>query len=293
MNRENFGKLIVTLRQERIDYDTGQPWSRRTLATETGISYDVLGNLETGRKTNLQQDDLIALANAFQLSTGERREFFSAANGIDTKHLVAEQNSPEVVLEHCREVLETIRSPAILVDPFFDLLAVNMAAVYLFSLQDSDYLDWRNQPYPHNILTYLLDPTIGNPGRLIGRNYREFLTRNVMNYRIRSLPHRHKPYFKAQIARFQKSYPIFQSLWAETQQMDEDIFLGLPYTVTTKNWGVLRIMGSLLAFPTEFGNLEIIIEHPADDHTSTVLPNLIKTAGHGFIKLYNWPEKPL
>jgi transcriptional regulator with XRE-family HTH domain len=292
VRRENFGKLIVTLRQERLDFDTGGPWTRKKLSEVTGISYDILSNLETGKKTNLQQDDLVALANAFQLSTGERRGFINAANGVDTKLLVTEHSTPEFILEHCREVLETIHSPAILIDSFYDLIGVNMAAIYLFNLQDSDYLDWKNRPCPHNIISVVLDPTLQKPGSIFGRDYREFLIRNVMNFRIRSLPHRHKPYFKNLLARLHKDYPVFPSLWVETQNVDGDIFLGLPYTVITKNWGPLKVMGATMAFPTEFGNLEVIIENPADEHTRNALPDLVRTAGQGFIKLYDWPDKP-
>jgi hypothetical protein len=292
MRREDFGKLIMALRQERIDFETGRPWTRQILAEETKISYDVLSNLETGRKTNLQQEDLIALANAFRLSTGERRAFINAANGVDTKYLVTKQNTPEFIFEHCREAMETLQTPAILTDSFFDLIDVNMAGIYLFNLQDSDYLDWKNQFFPHNILTYLLTPTLAKPGSIIGKDYREFLIRNVMNFRIRSLPHRHKPYFKNLIARLHSNFPIFHSLWVETQHIDRDIFLGLPFTVTTKDWGVMCVMGSTLQFHTEIGNLEIILESPADERTRDALPDLVKTAGQSFIQLYEWPGKP-
>ena len=99
MNRVDFGKLVASLRKEHEDED-GRPWSRQSLAQEANaaagaelFSKDIISRIERGERI-LDQETLLALAAALQLTSGERKEFFLAASGVDNDRIARPENDP-------------------------------------------------------------------------------------------------------------------------------------------------------------------------------------------------------
>lgn len=78
MNRKEFGQLLATLRK-----DMG--WTQFQLAELVEIDEAVISQVERGVKKHYEPELLFSLANAFQLTTLERREFFLAASGLEKK----------------------------------------------------------------------------------------------------------------------------------------------------------------------------------------------------------------
>lgn len=89
MHPKEFGQLVAALRKEQFDPVIGKAWSQKMLAQSTQLSERVIANIEQGQKINLEVEILVRLANAFRLTTLERREFFAAATRL---------SDPEVVL---------------------------------------------------------------------------------------------------------------------------------------------------------------------------------------------------
>src|SRR3990172_1994372 len=81
MNRKDFGKLLSTLRQ---DLD----WTQFELSEYADIDEAVVSQIERGVKRHFEPELLFRLANALQLTTLERREFFLAASGLDQNQIV-------------------------------------------------------------------------------------------------------------------------------------------------------------------------------------------------------------
>ena len=79
MHRATFGKIVAALRKERFDPIQGRTWTQKHLAQTAGLSERLIANIERGDKVNLEGDILAGLANAFSLTTLERREFFALA----------------------------------------------------------------------------------------------------------------------------------------------------------------------------------------------------------------------
>jgi transcriptional regulator with XRE-family HTH domain len=81
MNREDFGELVATLRQD-------MNWKQSQLAEYANLDDAVISQIERGVKKHFEPELLFQLANVFQLTTLERREFFLAASGLDQKQIV-------------------------------------------------------------------------------------------------------------------------------------------------------------------------------------------------------------
>ena len=81
MNRRQFGELVAALRQ-----DLG--WTQFELAEFADLDNAVISQIERGVKRHFEPNLLFQLANAFQLTTLERREFLLAASGLEQKQIV-------------------------------------------------------------------------------------------------------------------------------------------------------------------------------------------------------------
>lgn len=297
MKKENFGKLLRALRDERNeDGLLDQKGLAEELSKFPGlemVTSTVVSSLERGRRLPTS-DELVALAKIFQMSSAERREFILAANNVGTKYLVSEMSDPEKVFEHCKDVVSSMQAPSILIDNYYDLIGVNKGAVALFGLTEEAYGSWKDAPYPHNILQVMLTDSL-REGVISyrGRYMAEFELRNVLNYRTRTLLYRHHDYFKEQLQRFKKTLPRFRSLWREAQTTPEmeDSFYGRNIIINHRKYKRLLVRGSTALFPTARGNLEIIVETPADEYTRDIMPLLMKDAGQGYVDLYRWPDE--
>jgi len=126
--REHLNPADVGLR------DTGRrrtPGLRREeVATLAGISIDYLVRLEQGRDTNPSREVILALADALQLSTSERKHL-SLLAAIGDKHELcpgAGEQAPPTLRPQVVELLERLQpTPAFVLGPYGDVLGWNDA----------------------------------------------------------------------------------------------------------------------------------------------------------------------
>src|SRR6185436_17454386 len=86
MNRKEFGQLLATLRQ---DLD----WTQFQLSEYADVDEAVISQIERGVKKFFEPELLFNLANALQLTTLERREFFLASSGLEQRQLVRQAST--------------------------------------------------------------------------------------------------------------------------------------------------------------------------------------------------------
>src|SRR5688500_8714509 len=86
MKRKDYGEQVAALRQ-----DVG--WTQSYLAESAEIDDAVISQIERGVKRYFDPSLLFKLANAFQLTTLERREFLLAASGLDQKEMVRQPSA--------------------------------------------------------------------------------------------------------------------------------------------------------------------------------------------------------
>ena len=132
MNRKEFGQLLSTLRQ-----DMG--WTQFQLAEYAQVDEAVVSQMERGVKKYFEPELLFQLANALQLTTLERREFFLAVSGLEQKQMVRQPTAAMATdVFNVREILDKmialtgqVRLPAFLCDVYGDVIAANKI-IWLF-----------------------------------------------------------------------------------------------------------------------------------------------------------------
>src|SRR5918996_682128 len=135
MKRKEFGELIAALRQ-----DLG--WTQFQLAEYTEVDVAVISQMERGVKKFFEPPLLFQLANTFQLTTLERREFLLAASGLDQKELVRQPSASTLTdvfnvrktLDKMIELTGQVRLPAFLWDVYGDIIAANNIIISLFTV---------------------------------------------------------------------------------------------------------------------------------------------------------------
>src|ERR1051326_390338 len=124
MNRREFGQLLSALRS---DLD----WTQFQLAEIADIDEAVISQIERGVKKFFEPELLFSLANALQLTTLERREFFLAASGVEQRQMVRQPSKgtmtdtshPSKILKDLLKTLEALQAPAFLNDVYGDGIA--------------------------------------------------------------------------------------------------------------------------------------------------------------------------
>src|SRR6187402_2242358 len=119
MNRKDFGQLLATLRQ---DLD----WRQSQLAEYANVDEAVVSQIERGVKKYFEPELLFCLANALQLTTLERREFFLAASGLEQNQIVRQRTmATNTDVFNVRKVLDKmvnltgqVRLPAFVMDAY-------------------------------------------------------------------------------------------------------------------------------------------------------------------------------
>ena len=132
MKRKEFGRLLSTLRQ-----DMG--WTQFQLAEYAQVDEAVVSQMERGVKKYFEPELLFQLANALQLTTLERREFFLAVSGLEQKQMVRQPSAAMAtdvfnvrkILDKMIELTGQVRLPAFLCDVYGDVIAANKI-IWLF-----------------------------------------------------------------------------------------------------------------------------------------------------------------
>ncbi|MCA9938032.1 MAG: helix-turn-helix domain-containing protein [Anaerolineales bacterium] len=287
MNRAEFGKLIKVLRESQKDENDRQ-LTQQKLAESTGLSEAVVRNIETGRKANLQLEDLHRLAQTFQLTTLERHKFFTAAAEIDKKRTVAV--SPQQTLQDVVARLTDVRFPAYIVDAYHDIVAANSIMINVFGIP-VDLEDAATHPIALNGMRTLFDPEFCALD-LIGTNVEHVLLEAVLFFRYSTLPYRGTDYYVYLLKNLNK-YKKFKDFWYRVLVFTPDyaVPVHVRHTVNTRH-GRLKYVMTVTEVPTAETELMVINCLPVDVQTAQVFERIAAAAGVKWpFLLATWPEK--
>jgi len=225
MTKPEFGRLIAALRQYEVDPSSGRAWIQRTLAERANLPQKVIANIEQGRKAHLDADTLVRLADALQLTTLERREFFALATPVASADVVRGAHDPADVLTEMLETLRALRLPAALYDPFYHIVAVNGPGRALHSAAEVQPAAAPPQPVNVNFLCLALVPH--SPIRRdLQSIWDQFVRMHIHQFRVMTLRYRHTPYFQQLFAALSR-YDEFRATWAATQFDASDFYCEL------------------------------------------------------------------
>jgi transcriptional regulator with XRE-family HTH domain len=296
MNRKDFGQLLSTLRQDLN-------LTQFELAERAELEEPVVSQIERGVKKHFEPELLFQLANALQLTTLERREFFFAATGLDDTQIVRQPSArittdvfdAQKLLEKMIRLIEQVPLPAFLIDVYSDVLAANNSISLFFNIPPTMLETADRVPGGYNAIRLIF-------GRdLIGRshvadNWDHYALITMRAFRERSLRYRVTPYFKYLMEAFrdQNEYPFFERYWRRVSSLEQDKEINMDhFHYSHSEFGELQYVTSSTVSVTSFGELFLNQYLPLDMHTSQVFAELARNAGNGVMRVAPWPEKKM
>lgn len=303
MNRRDFGRLIMALRKEHIV--DGKSWSQGQLAAaantvlgrQGAFNEDIIGNIERGKRV-LDPPELLAIATALELTSGERQEFFLAASGIDSQDIIRKESSPRKVLSCLLDTAGRIHLPAFVIDSYCDIVAFNAAVPVLLELEETPELDpcrAYSAPLGLNMMRFVFStPGVNHFKDRMREKWEDYAYKNIMIFRTLTLQNRLTPYFQSLLFAL-KRYAHFRFFWEGIFCQEKDYFVDNKlFHLRTKTWGKLVYSSTDITALTTAGNLFLCIYAPASDETARVFREVLSQTGPAMIRIDNdWPAKSI
>ncbi len=288
MRAAGFGQLVKELRKTTSSPES-EPWTRETLSKYIHLSVDQLGRLERGDRKYLDRQTLELLAEAFNLTPIERREFLIAAAGI-TDEDYSYYIKPEEQLKDLLDALNTIWAPAIVIDAFQNLVAANKAYQDLFMVTQ-ELVDYGLQnPIKLNLLYATYSAELGIKD-IIGPYWREVAMIQIHQFRRTTFRYRNHNYYKLLIDELFK-IPQFDIDWYASHRAPFDKYQQyIRYNYEHPAYGPLNYIGTVTIVNSMYGELNLIIYNPIDFATSAVFFRLARSGIRQILRLVDWPLK--
>lgn len=290
MKRKDFGDIVRALRREQVD-ENYQPWTQATLAAETGLSLEVIRRIERGEKRIIHEEELTLLADVFQLTSMERRQFFIASLDIAEASVPRQESSPETVLNMLANYLSGIRLPAYVGDNYHDAVLANPLIIALLNLNEAARTA-PTTPAGFNIARIGFDPDIGYLD-LMGADWHKQAIYNMRYFRARTFTVRHTEYYRYLLQHLRK-LRLFERYWREVQYEEDDHFSGhMPYDYHHPDFGRLQYVVVETITITSAGTLSAVVYVPTSENTAAVFEMLAQTCGTTSHRFAPWPDKQI
>lgn len=279
MDSKKFGKLIAVLRKEQRD-EHNYSYTQAKLAQEAKATASIISNIERGDKVSLEPELLLNLANAFQLSTREREEFFLAAIGISQKNTPRTDCDADAAFEIAVTVVKNLALPAFIVDHYDNILVVNQIILALFDYSEKMRLLAEQSFAGFNVMRFVFSKQSLFANSII-RNRDPYLLQSVHFFRAISLPGRANPYYQRMMEVFNTDPDMspFRSYYAQSAHVEEDyLFESSLAFLQHPEFGKLKFYSpSITPITTTCGNLYLISYLPATVATAAAFASLAKT----------------
>jgi transcriptional regulator with XRE-family HTH domain len=294
MNRKEFGQLLATLRQ---DLD----WTQFQLSEYAEVDEAVVSQIERGVKKFFEPELLFKIANALQLTTLERREFFLAASGLDQNQIVRQVSAvtntdvfnARRVAGKMSELAGLVRLPAILFDVYGDVLTANRILLSFFKVP-AEYIEAAHHlPAGYNAVRFNFGKDLSSRN-LVVDNWNQYALNSMRAFRENSLRYRAKPYFKYLIKLFRDpmEYPLFDRYWKMVSSVEQDKEANADYfNFHHAEFGEIKYTTASTVSITAFGELFLVQYLPLDARTSHIFEDLAQNAGPGVMEFAPWPVK--
>jgi len=293
LNRKEFGQLIASLRQDLS-------WTQAQLAENADLDNATLSNIERGAKRHLDPDILFKLANALQLTTIERREFFLGACGLEQEKMVRQPGpgtptpvfETEGLINHLMGVMEQVLLPANLGDCYGDIVAVNTLLLEIFKVEAealkvmvSTWGGFHNLHFVYGML---------QSQQALGEGYSKSAQDAIRAFREGSLRYRARPYYQSLLKKFRDpdQYPLFERYWRRVSTLEDDKASTLnSMQIQHPQYGTLSLATTSSTTTTPYGELFLTYFLPMDHHTAASLVAMSAVSEPKALQLLSWPEK--
>jgi transcriptional regulator with XRE-family HTH domain len=296
MNRKEFGILVAALRQ-----DLG--WTQFQLAEYGGLDLADISLIERGARKNLDPEGLVKLANAFQLTTVERKEFLFAATGIGNEHIVRQPSaglstdavSAEKALAKMIDLLERLPVPAFLNDAFSDIVAANSIAQAFMQIPAEMIADAAGIPGGYNTMRAVFGKDMAVRSHIVG-NWDQYARTGMWTFRQTSLRYRAHPCFKYLLNAFRNpmEYPLFDRYWRMVSSVEVDQEADYQeFSYEHDTMGHLNYIATFITSLTTHGELVLVQYQPLSNRTKAIFDRLLAENGHGVLRVAPWPVKSM
>lgn len=290
MNLTDFGLLIRTLRKNSVD-KLGNYWTRESLSKAINLSPDKLGRLERGNLKYLDTKTLMLLANAFKLTSLEKKEFFYAALGLSNEELYR-TNSIENQMNNLLNKMASLQSPALLIDSYTDIIAANDSTMNLFMITP-ELLDYARQlPGGLNLLNMIYTPLFGTQ-ELFGNFWRKMTIIEILLFRRSTLCYRHTAYFQYLITILLKKKQFDIDWYFCHRYADHYDLVYVHFQYEHARYGPLSYLATESVVNTQNGDLYLLVYNPTDSVTAQVFKALKRENENMIYRGASWPEKEM
>lgn len=299
MNLVDFGKLVASLRKEHED-EQGAAWTQNKLAQECSLAAgssifneDIISSIERGKK-NLDSRTLLPLATALQLTSSERKEFFTAASGIDTCNIARKDIQPKQIFTQVIDRIRELYVPAALIDSYGNVLAVNFLLLELLEFPSAYGINpgtTYGQPHGYNLVRFIFsDDGSKHFQKLMGEGFTDFAYIVVDMFRTFSLAYRSTEYFRDLLIELRK-YRLFRKYWSEIYFRENDRqFNSSDIRVTSSKWGAISLFITIRTAFTIAGDLHLAVFVPSDERASKACDKILSQIAEPMVFTLNqWP----
>ena len=298
MVRKEFGSLVAALRKEQYD-EGGERLTQANLARLcqqldplSPLSDVVIGKIERGERVNLDEQTLLNLADALKLTIGERRVFFLLATGLDHPQIYPSLEDDTAVLTQALALLESIRLPALLLDRYLDIIAVNSLLLPMYQLSPATMHQRAQKPGGTNLLDFIFSADFATMRQQMPPQvWHRFAVGNVIYFRRVSLPYRMTSYFSMLLRHLRRNRE-FRWFWEQVFYEDKMYFVGgESFQMGSTETGHYHFLTAPLVTVTPYGNLEILVHIPRNRETAVAFCEMEEGVGTAVHQLSSWPEK--
>ncbi len=288
MNREEFGRLVASLRKEIIDLRTGKFLIAKELASRSNLLEKTISEIERGRKMNLDPETLTNLATGLGLTSLERSAFLAAASEIDIDPL-PNIDPPDVILQELLTATQTLCIPAMIYDSYYNIIAGNSIMFALSGIEDmSSIATEKPSPASFNLLRYVFAEEL-TYREVAGPMWKTFGRRTVQHFRATSLKYRYTERFNA-IFTDLCNYLAFQEAWTSSKYAGGDMYkVTAEYDYVHPKYGALNYLSVENVTLTSREDLFLVTHLPRNRETIQAFEALSREVGLNMHRFSPWP----
>lgn len=288
MNREDFGRLVASLRKEIIDLRTGKFLIAKELASRANLLEKTISEIERGRKMNLDPETLTNLATGLGLTSLERSAFLAAASEIDINPL-PNIDPPDVILHELLTATQTLCVPAMIYDSYYNIIAGNSIMFALSGIEDMSAIATENpSPASFNLLRYIFADEL-TYREVAGPMWKTFGRRTVQHFRATSLKYRYTDRFNA-IFTDLCTHIAFQEAWTSSKYVSSDMNKVMAeYDFIHPKYGALNYISVESVSLTSNEDLYLVTHLPRNRETMQAFEALGREVGLNMHRFTPWP----
>jgi hypothetical protein len=214
------------------------------------------------------------------------------ANGLNDETLYPSPVEAEAILSPLLEMTRLTQLPVFVVDTYLDVIAVNGPLLTLYHGTLFDLTPASTNEF--NLLKFIFSPVFQTQRDMmpIG-DWNEFAYRNVLYFRMRTLPYRATPYFQYLLAQL-RQLPLFRHYWQRVIFDRKSHFVGgNAIQLKSPKWGHLHYFTSLNSTLTPYGALDFVTYIPASFETMQAFLQISQQIPATVYKLASWPQKTM